>query len=317
MLPAMIGTWRMAFEGMLLGLQQLQAGAAAGAAIEEAIKVVEDYPYYKSVGYGGLPNEQGEVELDAAFMDGDTLAIGAVAGLRDYKNPIAIARQLSQRRFNSFLVGAGAAEYAAQQGFASTLMLSERAKTLWEKRLQAMREQQLSAYDGHDTVGMVALDGRGSMAAGTSTSGLFMKKRGRVGDSPLSGSGFYVDSAVGGATATGVGEDIMKGCLSYEIVRLMENGLTPQVACNQAVYGFSAKLAKREGRKAGAMSVVALRQDGAWGAATNVEFSFVVGAAHAAGQIYLAYPAEEETTRIVPADAAWLEAYEARIKQPV
>src|SRR5690606_10503834 len=131
-------------------------------------------------------------------------------------------------------------------------------------RLKETIEKGLSPYDGHDTVGMVALDSRNSMAAGTSTSGLFMKKRGRVGDSPLSGSGFYVDSEIGGATATGLGEDIMKGCVSYEIVRLMKEGYTPQGAADKAVAELNDLLIKKR-KKAGDISVVCINNKGEFG----------------------------------------------------
>jgi N4-(beta-N-acetylglucosaminyl)-L-asparaginase len=110
---------------------------------------------------------------------------------------------------------------------------------------------------------MVSLDLKGHMATATSTSGLFMKRRGRVGDSPLSGSGFYVDSSIGGASATGLGEDIMKGCLSYEVVRLMKEGMSPQAAAERAVYLFTDYLSERNG-KAGAMSVIAMNNQGEW-----------------------------------------------------
>jgi isoaspartyl peptidase/L-asparaginase-like protein (Ntn-hydrolase superfamily) len=312
-----IGTWRMAFEGAQIALQMLKSGERAKFALERAVKEVEDYPYYKSVGYGGLPNENCEVELDAAFMDGDTLSIGAVAGIRDYKNPISIALQLSEKSFNSFLVGIGAENYAHKEGFERKNMLTERAKKIWKKRISDMKEKNLSPYDGHDTVGIVSLDERGSMAVGTSTSGLFMKKQGRVGDSPLSGSGFYVDSQVGGASATGLGEDIMKGCLSYEIVRLMQDNLTPQDACDKALYEFHHKLANKKGKQPGAMSVVALNDKGLWGVASNVEFSFVAGTNKEDLKIYLAYPEGSRKTIIKEANKEWLEAYEARIKKPI
>ena len=106
-----IATWRMAHDGLLKATEELQQGGAAGTAVEQLIKEVEDYPFYKSVGYGGLPNEEGILEMDAAYMDGDTFAIGAVAGITDVKNPISVAKALSKEKFNSFRVGAGATKY--------------------------------------------------------------------------------------------------------------------------------------------------------------------------------------------------------------
>lgn len=271
-----IGTWQMALDGVKKATNLLANKSASGDAIEVAIKMVEDFPEYKSVGYGGLPNEYGEVELDAAYMDGDTLDIGAIAGVKDFKNPISIARKLSHERFNCFLVGQGADEYAHKNGFERQNMLTKESKIEYENKKKETLDKGLSPYDGHDTVGMIALDVDNSMASGTSTSGLFMKKRGRTGDSALSGSGFYVDSEIGGATATGLGEDIMKGCTSYEIVRRMKEGYTPQEAADKAVSELNDLLTKKRG-KSGDISVVCMNSKGEFGAATNIDgFYFVV-----------------------------------------
>ena len=143
-----------------------------------------------------------------------------------------------------------------------------------------------------------------------------MKRPGRVGDSPLSGSGFYVDSDIGGAAATGLGEDIMKGCLSYEIVRRMGEGRTPQEACDEAVYPFIEKLKRRYG-KAGEFSLIALDRAGNWGVATNVEFTFSVATASQKPVILMANPGPNQTTTITPFTQAWLDAYEKRIKAPI
>nr|WP_278678487.1 N(4)-(beta-N-acetylglucosaminyl)-L-asparaginase [Clostridium paraputrificum] len=313
---AMIATWRMAVEGITSSKQILEKGGTAGDAIENAIKMVEDYPFYKSVGYGGLPNEDCEVELDAAYMDGDTLDIGAVAGIKDYKNPISIARKLSKERFNCFLVGAGAEAYAHKEGFERVNMLTDRAKMHYQKRRKETIEKGLSPYDGHDTVGMIALDSEKKMVAGTSTSGLFMKKRGRVGDSPLSGSGFYVDSEVGGASATGLGEDLMKGCISYEIVRLMKEGYHPQEAADKAVEDLNAELKRRRG-KAGDLSVVCLNNKGEFGVATNIDgFSFSVMTDDMEPTVYVCKNVNGKTTYEV-ASEEWLDAYLKRIKSPI
>src|SRR5699024_448156 len=120
------------------------------------------------------------------------------------------------------------------------------------------------------TVGMVCLDETGKMTAATSTSGLFMKKKGRIGDSPIIGSGFYVDSQIGGASATGLGEDLMKGCISYTIVQLMEMGMHPQKACEKAVFDLDLKLKQRRGQ-AGDLSVIAMNCKGEFGVATNID----------------------------------------------
>ena len=311
-----IATWRMAHDGVKKASQLLQANGTAGDAVEALIKTVEAYPYYKSVGYGGLPNENGEVEMDAAFMDGDTLAQGAVAGIHQVLHAVSVARALSHDHYNSFLVGQGATQYAQLNGFEMRNMLTDRAKKRWEKRRAELADAKIKPYDGHDTVGAITLAPTGSMAAATSTSGLFMKRPGRVGDSPLSGSGFYVDSDIGGAAATGLGEDIMKGCLSYEIVRHMGEGRTPQEACDEAVYPFIEKLKRRYG-KAGEFSLIALDRAGNWGVATNVEFTFSVATASQKPVILMANPDPNQTTTITPVTQAWLDAYEKRIKAPI
>jgi len=166
-------------------------------------------------------------------------------------------------------------------------MLSDRAKIHYHNRIKEIKEQDIKPYSGHDTVGMVCLDSNGKMTSATSTSGLFMKHAGRVGDSPISGSGFYVDSKVGGASATGLGEDVMKGCIAYEIVRLMKEGFHPQEACQKAVNSFDQELRERRG-KAGDMSLIAMNNQGQWGVATNIEnFSFVVATKNEAPTVYI------------------------------
>lgn len=305
---AFIATWRMALEGIQEGVKLLENNGSCGDAVEAAIKMVEDFPYYKSVGYGGLPNENGEVELDAAYMDGDSLSIGAIAGIKDFKNPISIARKLSEEKFNCFLVGQGAEEYAHKNGFERVNMLTDRAIIHYKNRLKEIKDRELTPYSGHDTVGMVALDLNNSMAAGTSTSGLFMKKRGRTGDSPLSGSGFYVDSEIGGATATGLGEDIMKGCVSYEIVRLMKEGYTPQEAADKTVSDLNNLLISRR-KEAGDISVVCINNKGEFGVATNIEgFSFVVGTHKLSPTVYVC-SADNGKTTYEAASKEWLDDY--------
>lgn len=312
----MIATWRMASEGVSLGSEILKNGGKCQDALEEAVKFVEDYPFYKSVGYGGLPNEECEVELDAAFMDGKTLSIGAVASIKDFKNPISIARKLSADRYNIFLVGAGAESYAHKNGFVRQNMLTERAKKTWELRVKEIQEKNLSPYDGHDTVCMIALDKDEDMAVATSTSGLFMKKKGRVGDSPVSGSGFYVDNEIGGAAATGLGEDIMKGCLSYEVVQRMKKGEHPMEAAQKAVDEFSETLRKRRG-KAGEISIVAMNNRGEWGIGTNVEFTFCVGTETEKPQVYISTPQENGEIKIEVASEEYMKAYKERIQRGI
>lgn len=306
----MIATWRMAYEALLHQYDALVAGENAGNVLEVAIKEVEDFANFISVGYGGLPNEAGVVQLDAAFMDGATFEFGAVAAMEDIANPISVARLLSQERFNSMRVGSGAKDFALKKGFKSQHMLSVAAETLWQERIQKVSQAALTPYDGHDTIGMVVLDRQGGMVAGTSSSGLFMKENGRVGDSPLAGSGLYVDNDIGGATATGLGEDLTKGVLSYETVRRIGEGMSPMAAAGSALNEFEAKLKRKYG-KAGAMSLVCMNPLGEWGIATNVEFTFVIADEQTRPTIYIAKPSLEEAGEVMiekPSEA-WLTDY--------
>lgn len=306
-----IATWRMAKEGIEQGFEQLNQNGKASDAIETAIKAVEDFPYYKSVGYGGLPNEDQVVELDAGYMDGDTFDVGAICAIKDFANPISIAKKLSEEKVNNILVSYGAEKYAREHHFEEKEMLTDRAKAFYRKKKKELEQQaqELKPYDGHDTVGMVCLDENGTVVAGTSTSGLFMKKPGRVGDSPFVGSGFYADSEVGGATATGLGEDLMKGCISYEIVRLMKEGLPPQEACEKAVNDLDASLKKRR-TVAGDLSVVAMNNKGEFGCATNIDgFSFSVATSDVEPTVYLVTRQGDGHCTFEVASKEWLDEY--------
>jgi beta-aspartyl-peptidase (threonine type) len=262
--------------------------------IEAVIMDVEDNPDFQTVGYGGLPNSEGIVELDAGYMDGDTLAFGAISAVRDIKNPILVASSLTRNRTNNYLTGRGAEKYAKDNGFKTKRMLSEKAK---EKYLNKVKE------NSHDTVCVIGKDINGSMAAGVSTSGLFMKHPGRVGDSPIIGSGYYCDSCIGGAAATGVGEDIMRGCLSFSVVNYMNQGLDAQNACEKALFTYL----KRVNNKPEAISLIALDKDGNYGACSTLkDFPFVVldDDCKARLMVYL-----KEEKRVIEADENWLKNY--------
>ncbi len=278
---AIIGTWKMCFAGLREAHAELAGGGAAGDAVERAIRRVEDDPAYTSVGYGGLPACDGHVFLDAAYMDGGALRFGGVMSVEGVKNPIRAARLLCGRETNCLLCGRGAEQFALENGLEMRDMRTQSALSRWREAVQ-QENAKLDAYRGHDTVCVLALDGRGHMAAGTSTSGLFMKAPGRVGDSPIVGSGFYCDARFGAAAATGLGEDIMRGCLSYEVVSLMRRGADPMEACREALHALSRR--KQElGEDAGSISLIALSPGGAFGAATTLPvFPFAAGDAEGA-----------------------------------
>lgn len=277
-MSAIIGTWKMCYDGLCAGHALLAGGASAGDAIVRAVTAVEDDPAYTSVGYGGLPASDGRVLLDAAFMDGHTLRLGGVMGVENVRNPIRAARLLCGRETNCLLCGRGAEQFSVEAGLEMRDMRTENALRRWREAVQ-QEAGRLTAYRGHDTVCVLALDEEGRMAAGTSTSGLFMKAPGRVGDSPIIGSGFYCDERYGAAAATGLGEDIMRGCLSYEIVSRMRAGDSPADACSGAL----ASLVERKrslGEDAGSISLIALSPNGEYGAATTLSvFPFAAGGA--------------------------------------
>lgn len=293
-----IGTWEMAYAGIEKGAEILSSQGHVFDAVEACVRSVEDCPEFTSVGYGGLPNAAGVVEMDAAFMDGETLSIGAVAAIRDFANPCAIARKLMSERLNNFLVGPGAEEYGLRHGFARKNMLTAKSQSVWLEHKDKVDRQELRPYIGHDTVCAVGLDHTGHMAACTSTSGLFYKLPGRVGDSPLPGCGYYADNAIGGACATGLGEDIMKGALCFQIVHLMGQGLSPQQACAKAVKALNDRLVSRRG-KAGDLSAIAMNAQGDFGAATNIEaFPFVVATEKHPIAIYVAGKGKDSVKKV-------------------
>lgn len=272
---SVISTWKMSFKGCGLARDVLAEGGSLSNAIKAAINDVENNPDYLSVGYGGLPNREGIVELDAAYMDGDNSHYGAIIGVRNIANPIDMAIHLSEKQLNCILNGHGAEQYAARHGFEFKNMLTARARKRWENEEEKSNDNgNLSAYNGHDTVCVIGRR-ENQIAVGVSTSGLYMKVAGRVGDSPIIGGGLYSDSAIGAASATGVGEDIVRGVLSYEVVKQMETGKTAQAACDDALKKYTARMAAK-GVTLGAISLIAMGADGSFGATTNLpEFAFI------------------------------------------
>lgn len=271
-MPAIIGTWDFCERGVRQAYDMMLAGANAGDAAVHAVMDVEDNPEWSSIGYGGLPDETGHVRLDSAYMDGNILRYGAVMSVEGIRNPVLAARLLCGRTKNNLLAADGAFRFAVENGLEQRNMLTDAAKARWEK---AVAERQ--AASGHDTVCILTLDKDGSMVAANSTSGLFMKAVGRVGDTPIIGSGFYCDTRFGAAAATGLGEDIMRGCLSYEIVSRMKAGINPKAACEGALSEY-VRYAVSLGGEFGDISVIALSPNGEFGAATNAkEFPYAAG----------------------------------------
>lgn len=230
---SMIATWAFSLQCVEKGAEILTSGGRAMDAAEQGIHLVETDPTVDCVGRGGYLNADGELALDAAVMDGDTLKMGVVACVRGFEHPVSIARAVMEKTKHSILVGPYAEAFARQVGFEEApleYMITEHARRKYEAE-----KGQKTKPSGHDTIGCVALDQAGSMCVGTSTCGANLRLPGRVGDTPIIGSGFYAQTGVGGAAATGLGEDIMRTCCSFRAVDLMRGGMSAQEAVNTVV----------------------------------------------------------------------------------
>jgi N4-(beta-N-acetylglucosaminyl)-L-asparaginase len=224
-------------------------------AVIAGVNIVEDDPNDMSVGYGGLPNEEGEVELDASVMYGPEHASGAVAALKFIKNPSKVARLVMDRTEHCLLAGEGALKFALAHGFKKEELLTDRAREMWlrwkenlsdkdnwlppkSEKLPADVRQAIMTYG---TINCIALDARGNLAGVTTTSGLSWKLAGRVGDSPIIGAGLYIDNSVGAAGSTGLGEANIMNCGSFQVVNFMAQGYSPEKACLKALEQISNK----------------------------------------------------------------------------
>jgi len=212
-------------------------------AIEKGANVVELDPEDTSVGYGGLPNEDGVVQLDASIMYGPTHNCGSVAAIEGIKTPSSVARLVMERSDHIHIVGEGAAKFARAHGFKQEDLLTERARKIWLRWKENLSEKDdwFPPEDGDydlerstGTINVLGVDKDGNVAGITTTSGLFGKISGRIGDSPIIGAGLYVDNAVGAAGATGRGEEVIRICGSFYVVQKMAEGLSPQEACEAA-----------------------------------------------------------------------------------
>jgi N4-(beta-N-acetylglucosaminyl)-L-asparaginase len=284
--PVFIATWRFGVQACQAGWRRLQVGGSALDAVEAGGNVTEDDTTINSVGNGGLPNADGEVELDAAIMDGSTHAAGSVASLTRTDRPISVARRIMERTPHVMLAGSRAQEFARREGFPDADLLSDASRANWEKWNEARTSAEVAHFevpysvastaaasaltpDDHDTIGLCALDANGDLAVGCTTSGMAWKVPGRVGDSPIIGSGLYVDNAIGAAAGTGHGDEMMKACLSYRVVMSMERGLSPEEACIEALrYLLRKRPSDRHGYYGAAL--IALRKDGEVGAAATL-----------------------------------------------
>lgn len=228
--PVIVATWDFGRLCVEEGLAAIGSGGTALDAVERGARLAEADSSVSSVGRGGLPNRDGTIELDAAIMWGPEHRAGSVAALQDVLHPISVARRVMEVSPHVMLVGQGARQFAEAQGFPREELLTEESRSRWETW---RRESGEMPYDHHsDTIGVLAVDADGNVAASCSTSGAGYKHPGRVGDSPIIGSGLYVDNEVGAAAATGLGEDIMRYCASFQVVEHMRRGKSPAEACS-------------------------------------------------------------------------------------
>lgn len=284
---------------------ELMAGGmdTLDAAIE-GVKIQELDPDDTSVGYGGLPNEEGVVQLDASCMHGPTNRAGAVGSLEGIKTPSVVAKYVLMYTDHVFLVGPGAKRFALSYGFKEEDLLTERSREAW-LRWRARRgpddnwievpDDEMLSREQHGTINMNAVNDRGDVSSVTTTSGLAWKIPGRVGDSPIIGAGQYTDNAVGAAGSTGRGESCIKACGAFLTVEFMRRGLTPTDACLETLRRVVATTERRlldaEGRPTFGLNFYAVNKRGDFG-----------GAALFAGARYAAWDGSEARHH----DAAYL-----------
>ncbi len=230
----MVSTWNHGIQANAAGFGALSKGGTALDMIEAAARTVEEDAEGLSVGLGGLPDRDGIVTLDACCMD-HTGQAGSVAAMQDIMYPLSVARKVMEETPHVMLVGEGAKMFAIESGFKSTKLLTENAREAWVTWMEKHEYKPVINIENHDTIGILALDNDGRLSGGCTTSGVAFKMHGRVGDSPIIGAGLFVDGAVGAATATGLGEAVMRTVGSFLVVELMRGGLHPQAACETAV----------------------------------------------------------------------------------
>ena len=268
-------------------MEILQAGGDPLDAVIAGVNIVEDDPNDMSVGYGGLPNEDGVVELDSSVMYGPTHTAGAVAALRNIKNPSKVARLVMERTAHVLIVGEGALRFAKAHGFKEEDLLTDASREAWLRWKETMSDRDnwfpppadklpeslRQVMSTHGTINCIAIDAAGRLAGVTTTSGLSWKIAGRVGDSPIIGAGLYVDNEIGAAGSNGLGEANLKTCASFRVVEAMGRGMSPEQACLEACKAVAAKtklvprLCDDQGRPNFGLDFYALNKKGEFGSA--------------------------------------------------
>ena len=263
--PIVVSTWRFGIEANAAAWEVLKQNGRALDAVEAGVKIPEGDPTERSVGYGGRPDRDGRVTLDACIMD-DQSNIGSVACLEHIKHPISVARAVMQKTPHVMLVGDGALDFALSQGFKKENLLVADSEKEWKDWLKKSEYVPKANIENHDTIGMIALDANGNLSGACTTSGMAFKMHGRVGDSPIIGAGLYVDNEIGAATATGHGEEVIRIAGSHLVVELMRQGKSPQQACEEAVHRII-KLTKARNKNLTDIQVgfIALNKSGEFG----------------------------------------------------
>ena len=234
--PVVLSTWEHGLQANEAAWKVLSAGGKALDAVEAGARETEADPKVLTVGLGGFPDREGTVTLDACIMD-EKGKCGSVAFLHHILHPTSVARRVMEKTPHVMLVGEGALQFALQNGFEKKDLLTDRARKEWgkwkAKHPNAIKEREVNV-ENHDTIGLVAIDEKGDLSGACTTSGMAWKLSGRVGDSPIIGAGLYVDNEVGAATATGVGEAVIRAVGSFLVVEFMRQGHSPQDACRLA-----------------------------------------------------------------------------------
>src|SRR6266404_8454924 len=274
--PLIISTWPFGKHSNDEALKVLSEGRSVLDAVEQGIRLTESDSSNQSVGLGGKPNAAGVVQLDACIMSGPGHHAGSVAALEGIRHPISVARRVMEKTKHVMLVGEGARLFALEQGFESIPVDTRELYEKWQREHPAEKSKtSTEKSENHDTIALLVLGTDGNIAGGCSTSGLSGKLPGRVGDSPIIGSGLYVDNEVGAAGATGVGENVMRFCATFRIVEYMRQGLSPEEACLETIR----QIARIDSKRISDLSInfIALDKHGRYGAAGTVRnFQFAV-----------------------------------------
>lgn len=271
-IPVSITTWNFHEAGKKSG-ELLAEGKSALDAVQQGVMVEEANLDNTTVGNGGAPDREGEVTLDACIMAPNGNC-GSVAYLKNIEHPVAVARKVMEETPHVMLVGEGAYNFAIQNGFKPKNLLTENSEKEWKKWLKEKDYKPIINIENHDTIGMLAIDKIGDAAGACTTSGLAYKMQGRVGDSPIIGSGLFLDNQIGGAVATGMGEEILKNVSSFLVVELMRQGKTPQESCKIAIERIVEKNSKYQDFQ---VALLALNKKGEVGSyCIHPGFSYVV-----------------------------------------